>query len=84
MAYFANIDSENKVVSVIVVSDSDITDDQGVQREALGVEFCKQLGGGRWLQTSVKGDIRKSYAGIGSKYIESLDAFQPYQEYQSW
>jgi hypothetical protein len=84
MAYFANIDSDNRVVNVIVVADSDITDEQGVEREELGVEFCKQVGEGRWIQTEMDGSIRKSYASIGSKYLESLDAFEPHREYESW
>ena len=39
MAHFAELDSENKVLRIIRVSDADILDENGEESEALGVAF---------------------------------------------
>lgn len=68
MAHFAEIDSNNKVLRVLVVHND---------LEHRGAEFLsKDLGlGGVWLQTSYNGNIRKNYAGIGYTYDAVRDAF---------
>lgn len=68
MAHFAEIDSNNKVLRVLVVHND---------LEHRGAEFLsKDLGlGGVWLQTSYNGNIRKNYAGIGYTYDSVRDAF---------
>jgi hypothetical protein len=68
MAHFAEIDSSNIVVRVLVVPD---------EQEHRGQEFlADELGlGGTWVQTSYNARIRKNYAGIGYTYDESRDAF---------
>lgn len=85
MAHFAELDDQNIVLRVIVVSDEDAVD---------GENFCHDLLGGRWKQTSynTRGGqhllggtpFRKNYAGIGYTYDETLDAFLPPQPYPSW
>jgi len=89
MAHFAQLDENNKVIQVIVVSDKELLDEDGNEVEEKGIEFCKKLFGEntRWLQTSYntyKGKhkfggkpLRQNYAGIGYKYDEILDAFIP-------
>jgi len=68
MAHFAEIDENNNVLRVIVISDS---------LESIGSEWCSQTFGGTWLQTSYNNRIRKNFAGIGYTYNSTLDAFIP-------
>lgn len=89
MAHFAEIDSNNKVVRVLVVGDD---------QEHRGQDFlANDLGlGGTWIQTSynTRGGthtlggtpLRKNYAGIGFSYDQQRDAFIPPKptQYPSW
>lgn len=85
MAHFAELDDNNIVLRVIVVSD---------EHEQDGENFCYRLLGGRWKQTSYNthGNVhraggtpfRKNYAGIGYQYNPVLDGFIPPQPYPSW
>lgn len=84
MAHFAQIDADNVVVQVIVVSDNDTQNDDGIETETIGAEFCHNLLGGQWVQTSYSGRIRKRFAGIGYTYDKTLDAFIPPKPYPSW
>jgi hypothetical protein len=75
MAYFAQLDDNNIVTQVIVVSDDDAPD-PFPQGEAAGQQFIASLGlSGVWLQTSYNGNFRKNYAGIGHIYDTVRDAF---------
>ena len=84
MAHFAQLNEDNLVTQVIVVANQDTADKDGVENEAIGIEFCTNLLGGRWVQTSYNANIRKNYAGIGYKYDATLDAFIPPQPFESW
>jgi hypothetical protein len=84
MAHFAKLDENNVVTEVIVVSNSDTSDANGVEKESIGIAFCEHLFGGNWLQTSYNGNIRKNYAGIGYTYDAAIDAFVPPKPYPSW
>lgn len=84
MAHFAQLDQNNIVTQVIVISNNDCIDATGNENEAVGAGFCASLFGGVWKQTSYNGKIRKNYAGIGYKYDPVLDAFIPPQPFQSW
>jgi len=84
MAHFAQLNEENLVTQVIVVANQDTADQDGVENEAIGIEFCTNLLGGKWVQTSYNGNIRKNYAGVGYKYDATLDAFIPPQPFASW
>jgi hypothetical protein len=84
MAHFAQLNEENIVTQVIVVANQDTADQDGVENEAIGIEFCTNLLGGRWVQTSYNANIRKNYAGVGYKYDAALDAFIPPQPFASW
>ena len=75
MAHFAELDSNNVVLRVIVVANSDTADANGTEVESIGVAFCQKLLGGNWKQTSYHGNIRKNYAGIGYTYDAERDAF---------
>jgi len=74
MAHFAEI-LNGIVQRVIVVHDND---------EANGAQFCHDLLGGEWIQTSYNGNIRKQYAGIGYTYDHVRDEFVAPQPYPSW
>jgi hypothetical protein len=86
MAHFAQIDENNVVTQVIVVSNEDTSDSNGVEVEEIGVAFCKKLLGAdtRWKQTSYNNSIRVRYAGIGYIFSEELNAFIPPQPFASW
>jgi hypothetical protein len=75
MAHFAEIDSTNTVLRVIVVAD---------EHEANGAEWCSDLLGGTGVQTSYNHNIRKQYAGIGYTYDADADVFVAPQPFPSW
>jgi hypothetical protein len=68
MAHFAEIDSNNVVLRVLVVAN---------EHENRGQEFlandCNL--GGTWIQTSYNGNIRSKFAGMGDIYDEVNDEF---------
>jgi hypothetical protein len=68
MAHFAEIDSNNVVLRVLVVTD---------EQEHRGQEFLAvDCGlGGTWIQTSYNGNIRNKFAGVGDIYDETNDEF---------
>lgn len=86
MAHFAELNPNNIVKQVIVIDNRVLEDENGVEVEQLGIDYCKSLYGQNtnWKQTSYNERIRKRYAGIGSLYDENLDAFIPPQPYPSW
>lgn len=86
MAHFAQLDENNVVTQVIVVSNEDTSDSNGLEVEEIGVAFCKKLLGAdtRWKKTSYNNNMRVRYAGIGYTYNEELDAFIPPKPFASW
>jgi len=84
MAHFAEIGLNNTVLRVVVVHNNELLDENGVEQEAKGIEFCRNLFGGTWLQTSYNGNIRKNYAGVGFTYDSTLNAFIPPKPFDSW
>ena len=84
MAHFAQLDENNVVTQVIVVSNNELLDASGVEREEMGIGFCQRLFGGNWKQTSYNHNFRKRYAGIGYTYNAELDAFIPPKPFASW
>jgi hypothetical protein len=77
MAHYAEIDSTNTVIRVLVVANDVITTPDGVEDEALGKVFLTDLLGGTWVQTSYNGNRRKRYAGIGFTFDPVRDEFVP-------
>jgi hypothetical protein len=86
MAHYAELDENNVVTQVIVVSNDDCSDVNGNEVEEIGVAFCKKLLGAdtNWKQTSYNNNMRVRYAGIGYSYNEELDAFIPPKPFESW
>lgn len=75
MAHFAELDENNVVKQVIVVHNNELLDDSGNESEQKGIDFCTNLLGGRWIQTSYNSNFRKNYAGQGYLYDPIRDAF---------
>lgn len=75
MSHFAELD-ENNIVLRVLVGDNNMPNE--------GYDWFVENLGGRWVQTSYNGSIRKNFAGIGFKYDEKLDAFIPPQPFPSW
>lgn len=96
MAHFAELDENNVVKRVIVISNDVLFDENGVENETSGVEFCKNLYGQEtiWKQTSynTKGGVhllggvafRKNFAVPEGSYNETIDAFIDPKPYDSW
>ena len=77
MAHFAELDDNNTVLRVVVVSD---------EHEHRGEEYLRDdCGlGGRWIQTSYNHKIRKRFAGQGMIYDAVADVFYPKKPFPSW
>lgn len=84
MAHFAKLNDNNEVEQVIVVANNELLDESGTESEQKGINFCINLFGGRWVQTSYNGNFRKNYAGQGYIYDPVADAFYAPQPFPSW
>jgi hypothetical protein len=87
MAHFANLDSDNKVVLVLFVDNSDCLGGNSNEIEAAGIAHLQKHHPeitGTWKQTSYNKTFRKNYAGIGYTYDAQRDAFIPPKSYPSW
>jgi membrane peptidoglycan carboxypeptidase len=74
MAHFAQIKDE-VVQAVIVVANEVLLDEDGIEQESIGKEFCTNNFGGDWVQTSYNAKIRGQYAAAGMKYDSEQDEF---------
>jgi len=68
MSHWAELDSNNIVLRVLVGDNNDPAGDEGY------LWLVNNLGG-TWVQTSYNGNFRYNYAGIGYTYDEVRDAF---------
>ena len=86
MAHFAKLNENNVVLEVHVVNTDILLDNQGIEREELGISFLIQWSKGYpyWKQTSYNGKFRKHFASTGYIYNDKLDAFIPPQPFKSW
>lgn len=66
MAYWAQLDENNKVIQVTVGDDND--PDEGYQ-------WLLDNLGGVWVKTSYNASIRGKFAAIGDTYDEKNDVF---------
>ncbi len=88
MAHFAELNSSNEVLQVIVVSNDDV-DSNGGDLHADAEAFVKTIvphstGGVAWKQTSYNGNFRKQYAGMGMTYDASKNKFLLPKPFPSW
>lgn len=88
MAHFAEIDSNNIVIRVLVACNQDIANNGGEQSEQAAEHFGKIAGyssnGVKWIQTSYNNNFRKQFAGIGYYYDLVKNKFIRPQPYPSW
>jgi hypothetical protein len=95
MASFAKIGLNSKVIEVLSVNNEVLHDSNGIEQEAIGIDFLTKLTGyPLWVQTSyntVGGvhnnngtPLRKNHAGIGMTYDEDRDAFISAKPFNSW
>ena len=95
MAHFAKINTDNIVVDVVVVKDSEILID-GSENEQKGIDFLNSLFNTNynWKKTSYNTysgvhindgtPFRKNFAGIGFTYDSGRDAFISPKPFNSW
>jgi hypothetical protein len=84
MAHFAQIAEDGTVLNVIVVNNEVLLDDNGVEQEQLGRDFCHNLLGGTWVQTSYNDNFRLRFAAVGGRYDAQNDVFIHASPYASW
>ena len=77
MAHYAQINSDNVVVQVLVM-DNSLSDGESIDWLQTNVHADD------WVQTSYNNNIRKQYAGVGYTYDSSKDKFISPQPYASW
>ena len=88
MAHFAELNSSNEVLRVIVVSNDDV-DANGGDQHANAETFVTTIvphstGGVAWKQCSYNDNFRQQYAGKGFTYDSSKNKFIQPQPYSSW
>lgn len=78
MAHFAQI-KENKVLSVIVIANTNCDDLPFPESEPIGQAFIKSIGlNGEWLQTSFSASFRHLFAGIGYSFDPAVGEYGAY------
>lgn len=76
MAHFAELDIDDRVLRIIVIDNSDTSDQDGNEDEEIGRQFCFDLLGGHdWIQTSINNRIRGVFAQPGMIYCREQDKF---------
>jgi len=88
MAHFAELNSNNIVIRVVVACNQDIANNGGEQSEQAAEHFktvCPLSNEGvKWVQTSYNNNFKKQYAGINHTYDPIKDKFILPQPYPSW
>jgi len=70
MSHWAEINSDNIVLRVLVGDNNDPAGDEGYQ-------WLIDNLGGTWIKTSYNAKIRGHYAGAGYSYLPDRDIFMP-------
>ena len=88
MAHFAELNSSNEVLRVIVISNDDV-DANGGDQHTDAETFVASIvpygtGGVSWKQTSYSGSFRKQYGGTDFTYDASKNKFISPKPYASW
>ena len=85
MAHFTKINLDNIVEQVIVVNNSVMLDENGVENESKGIEFLNSIfGSAQWVQTSYNHNFRKQFAGIGYTFDKTNNVFISLKPFESW
>lgn len=88
MAHFAELNSDNIVLRVLVGCNLDVNAHGGDQSEEAALNFGNKIsfspGGVKWVQTSYNNKFRKKYAGIGDYYDSTKNIFISKKPFNSW
>jgi hypothetical protein len=88
VAHFAELDENNIVTRVVVVSNDIKTSDGPLGDNDMHIDgetWCSNFfKGGTWKQTSYSSNFRKQYAGIGFTYNATDDIFIEPKPFNSW
>lgn len=68
MSHWAELDSSNKVIRVLVGDNNDPIGDEGYK-------WLVNNLGGTWIKTSYNNNIKYNFAAIGYTYDKNADAF---------
>jgi hypothetical protein len=88
MAHFAELNSTNEVLRVVVISNDDV-EANGGELSTEAETFVSTIvpyseNGTAWKQTSYNHNFRKQYAGEGYTYDSSKDIFIGIKPFPSW
>jgi|TARA_B100000287_G_scaffold393930_1_gene407583 hypothetical protein len=88
MAHFAELNSDNEVIRVVVISNDDVIANGG-DYSSQAETFVSNLiphseNGVAWKQTSYNSNQRKQYAGLGYTYDETKNKFILPKPFDSW
>ena len=88
MAHFAELDSNNKVIRVVVISNEDVDANGGDLHPDAEIFVASIVphseNGVAWKQTSYHHNFRKQYAGADKFYDSFKDKFIEIQPFPSW
>ena len=97
MAHFAKLGSNNKVIQVLTLNNSDMLNADGVEDETVGQQYLETHNNWpaqMWIQTSYNTSgnqhklggtpFRGNYAGIGYTWDEDNEIFWPPKPHASW
>ncbi len=88
MAHFAELNSSNEVLQVVVISNEDVNangGDESSQAETFVASLVPYTTGGvAWKQTSYNNNFRKQYAGVGYTYDATKDKIISIKPFSSW
>lgn len=85
MAYFAQLNDNNRVTGVFIVGDEYCGEGDFLAREQEGMTQCvAENGPGTYKITCKQNRFRGRYAGIGMEYDATLDEFIFPQPFASW
>lgn len=87
MAHYAIIDENNIVKNVLYVDNQFALDENGDDNEESSILRCRESLGdytSTIIRTSINGNIRGTYSGIGYTYDSENDVFIPPQKFKSW
>ena len=97
MAHFAKLGSNNKVIQVLTLNNSDMLNADGIEDETVGQQYLEihnNWPAQMWIQTSYNTSgnqhrlggtpFRGNYAGIGYIWDEDTQIFWPAKPFPSW
>ena len=90
MAHFAEVDSNNKVLRVVVACNEEVNNYGGDQSEMAANRFAKTVNlsfnGIKWIQTSYNNNFRKRFAAVDGYFIDDSGEgyFTTAKQFSDW